>query len=312
MKSNAVFNPVLSALFNAYFINPGDYVGLDIAPIFRTGEQSANYPVFGRENFVNMPTLKPRAPGTPYPRSVPSLSDDKYSTKNYGHETPVPDENRKKYAKQIDADNAAVKRNAQTILVNHELRVRALVKSAAVTHRATPAAKWDDYANSDPIADVKAARRVIDVEGGIAPNLLTLTPTVVDKLALHPKIRALYPTHNGPITTEMLRVAFEIERVRIAAAKVNTAADGQALSIGYLWGDDIILSVSENSQDLESPNAARTFLWTEESGGDDAGSRIETYREDNIKSDVHRSEHHTDEKLTGPDFIYLLESVLTA
>jgi hypothetical protein len=310
MKSNAVFNPVLSALFNGYFLNPADYVGLQIAPIFRTGEQSADYPVFGRENFVNLPTLKSRAPGTPFQRSVPSISGDQYATKNYGHETPVADETRKKYAKQIDADQAAIKRNADTILINHEIRVHTLVKSAAVTHRATPSAKWDNYSTSDPLADVKAAMRVIDIEGGHVPSLLTLSQAVADKLALHPKIRALYPTYNGPITEEMLRVAFEIERVAIARAKVNTAADGQALSIGYLWGDDVVLSVSKDSQDLEEPNAARTFLWSEESGGDAAGSKIETYREDPIKSDVHRSEHHTDEKLTGPDLIYLLEDVL--
>lgn len=311
MKSTATFNPVISSLFNGYFVNPDGFVGLKLAPIFRTGEQSATYPVFDRENFVNVPTLRERAPGTPFQRSVPRISDDKYSTKNYGHETPVADETRKKYAKQIDADRAGIRRNAHTILVNHEIRVHALYTGPSVTHRASPASKWDDYQNSDPIGDVKAARRVIDVEGGLVPNTLTISQTVADRLTLHPKIRQLFPTHNGPVTEQMLQVAFEIQRVLIAGGKVNTAAEGQALNIDYLWGDLAILSVSVDNGDLEEPNAARTFLWTEESGGDVAGSFVETYRDETIKSDVHRSYHHTDEKITGKDLIYLLEDVLS-
>ncbi|MDR1279340.1 MAG: major capsid protein [Opitutaceae bacterium] len=310
MKSTATFNPVLTALFNGYFVKPEDFVGLKLAPLFRTAEQSATYPVFGRENLLNVPTLRQRAPGTPYQRSVPSISDDKYATKDYGHEVPVADETRKKYAKQIDADRAAIRRNAHTILVNHETRVHDLITGPGVTHRASPATKWDVYATSDPLADVKAAVRVIDIESGLRPNTLTLSRTVADKLTLHPKIRQLFPTYNGPITEEMLRTAFEIERVLIAGGKTNTAAEGRTMSINYLWGDDVVLSVSDDTQDLEAPNAARTFLWTEESGGDVAGSYVETYRDETIKSDVHRTNHHTDEKLTGKDFIYLLEDVL--
>ncbi|EIP99458.1 hypothetical protein OpiT1DRAFT_03975 [Opitutaceae bacterium TAV1] len=312
MKTNATFNPVLTTLFNGYFDNPEGFVGLRLAPLFRTGEQSASYPVFDRENFVNIPKLRQRAPGTPFQRGTVSFSDDKYATKNYGHESPVADEVRKKYAKQIDADQAAIKKNARVILFNHEFRVHDLVTGPDVTHRATPAVKWDTYGNnaSDPIGDVKAARAVIDIEGGLMPNTLTLGRTVADKLTLHPKIRQLFPTHNGPITEQMLQVAFEIPRVIIAGGKTNTAAEGQAMSIEYLWGDDVILSVSTDSQDLEEPNAARTFLWTEESGGDEVGSYVETYRQETVKSDIHRSYHHTDEKLTGKDLIYLLENVL--
>ncbi|MDR0353947.1 MAG: major capsid protein [Opitutaceae bacterium] len=311
MKTDAVFNPVLTSLFNTYFQEPDAFIGLKLAPIFRTAEQSASYPVFDRENLLNIPTLRQRAPATPFQRSTFKFSDDKYATKNYGHESPVADETRKKYAKQIDADRVAVKRNANIILINHEIRVHDLITGPSVTHRAAPVKKWDVYAESDPLADVKAARRVIDLESGLTPNTLTLSRMVADKLTLHPKIRALFPTYNGPITEQMLQTAFEIPRVLIAGGKTNTAAEGQALNIGYLWGSDVVLSVSTDSQDLEEPNAARTFLWTEESGGDAAGSYVESYREENIKADVHRSVHHTDEKLTGPDFIYLLESVLS-
>jgi hypothetical protein len=312
MKSSATFNPVLSALFNQFFVNPAGFVGVRLAPIFTTGEISASYPVFGKANLVNVPTLRVRAPGTPFQRSTGSISDDQYACRNYGHETPVADEIRKKYAMQIDADRAALRRNAHTILVNHEQRVAALLSGGGVAN-STPTVKWDVFATSDPLADVKAAKAVIWSATGLEPNTMTVPKLVADKLSLHPKVRALYPQYNGPITQEMLRVAFEVEKLYIASGVVNTANEGQAISIGSIWANNVILSVSNEGQDLELPNAARTFLWSApgESGGGEAGSYIETYRDDTIKADVHRSLHSTDEKLCGPDFVYRLSSVLT-
>lgn len=312
MKSSATFNPVLSALFVGFFSNPTGFVGLRVAPLFNTGEISSTYPVFGKKNLVNAPKLKKRAPGTPFQRSTGEISDDNYACSQFGHETPVADETRLKYAKQIDCDRAALRRNANTILVNHEQRVAALYAGGGITN-STPSVKWDVFATSDPIGDVKAAATVIWINTGLRPNTLTMSQLVADKLSLHPKVRALFPQYNGTISTEMLRVAFEIEKINIAGGVVNSANEGAAVSLASIWGNNVILSVSNEGQDLELPNAARTFLWAApgQSGGGDVSSFIETYRDDTIKSDVHRSLHSTDEKLCGADFVYRLNNVLT-
>ena len=51
-------------------------------------------------------------------------------------------------------------------------------------------------------------------------------------------------------------------------------------------------------------NFMRSFCWTEETGPD--GVLVETYREDSIKSDVHRAQHWTDEKVVGNDLGYAI------
>lgn len=311
MKSSASFNPVLSAMFSAFLADYTGFVGLALAPIFSTAEQAATYPVFPAGNFTDVPVLKQRAPGTGFQRSVPNVSDDLYGCKNYGHETPVADENRRKYAKQIDADRAAMRRNAHVILFNHEVRVHTLFHSGSVAS-SSPGTKWDDP-DSDPIADVKAVAQIIRAATGMRPNLLMIPEVVKDKLSVHPKIRAVFPQYNGDIGVEQLRIAFGIAQIKIAGAVQNTANEGQAATLADLWTDDVVLSVSNQGQDLELPNAARTFHWSAagESGGGDAGSFVETYRDDTIKSDVHRSLHHTDEKITGSGFAYMLTNVLT-
>lgn len=314
MKSNVTRNPALTATFNKFVASAAGFVGLRLAPLFKTGQQAAFYYVFDRENFLNIPRLSARAPGTPYGRTVMKLSDATYGCKNYGHEVPVADEEREKYAVAFDADQAAIRRNGHIILFNHEVRVKTLVDGAGVP-TSNVGVKWDAYANaaSDPIGDVKAAKRVIQVNCGIAPNTLVMSQQVYDVLTEHPKLKAIYTNTDGPLTREQVRKAFEVENLEIAGAVENIANEGQALNPAYLWGDNVYLAVTNQSQDLQAPNLARTFQWNVAGmgGGGEVGSLVESYREDAVDADIHRIKHHTDERLVGAEMGYRLGDVLT-
>lgn len=313
MKSNVTFNPALTATFNKFVTQATGFVGLRLAPLFRSGLQATNYYVFDRENMLNIPRLEARAPGTPYHRQTMKLSGDAFSCKNYGTEIPVADEEREKYAVAFDADQAAIRRNGHIILFNHEIRVKTLFDSNGVPN-STPAVKWDAYANaaSDPVGDIKAAKRVIHVNCGIEPNTLALSKLVYDVLTEHPKIKGLYENTDGPLTREQLRKAFEVDNLEVAGAVENVANEGQALNPAYLWADNVYLAVSTQSQDLQAPNAARTFHWAMRggSGSGEVGSIVESYRSDEVDADIHRVKHHTDEKLTGAEMSYRLNDVL--
>jgi hypothetical protein len=309
MKSNVTFNPVLAATFRKFLTAAEGLVGRVIAPIFNTGEQSANYYVFDAANTLNTPRLKPRAPGDTFSRSAMVLSGDFYNCKHYGHETPVPDEFRKKYASAFDADRAAIERNAQIIMINHELRVKELVDGAAITS-STPAIKWDAYttAGGDPVGDIATAKEVVRTQCGIRPNTLVVSETVYQKLRFHPAIRkTFYGNTDGVVTKEMLRAIFEVDTFAVAGAVQNMAAEGQAISPADIWGDNALLCVSASVPALDAPSAFRTFVWN---GGGDAGTTVETYREDARDCDIHRSKHHTDEKLTGAEMAYRFTDVL--
>lgn len=314
MKSSVSFNPVLAATFNKFVLNAAGFVGLRLAPLFRSGEQATNYYVFDRENMLNIPRLTARAPGTPYQRHGMRLSGDAYSCKNYGSEVPVADEERAKYAVAFDADKAAITRNGLVILFNHEIRVKTLFDSGGVPN-STPAVKWDAYSNaaSDPVGDVKAAKRVIAVNCGIEPKTLAMSKVVYDALTEHPKIKGLYTNTDGPISRDQLRKAFEVDNLEVAGAVENIANEGQALNPAYLWGDNVYLAVTNPTQDMQAPNAARTFHWAVAggSGSGEVGSIVESYRSDEVDADIHRIKHFTDEKLTGAEMSYRLNDTLT-
>jgi hypothetical protein len=135
MKSTATANPVMTGHAVEFMRNPMGFVALLLFPAFSSAEQSAQYYKWLKGNSLNIPQNIQHAPGTPFSRSMPSISDDTYVCKDYGHETPVPDEIRKKYKNRINADIAAVRRNIEIIKVNHELRVKTLATSGAVPTR---------------------------------------------------------------------------------------------------------------------------------------------------------------------------------
>ncbi|MDR0536181.1 MAG: major capsid protein [Puniceicoccales bacterium] len=308
MKSNAVSNPVLSGIFRKSILDSAGFAAATLAPRFSVGEQAANYYVSGAANVLNVPTLKPRAPGAAFQRSTFSLSDDTYNCRNYGHESPVPREVRAKYGNAFDADKEAIERNASIILLNWEIRVQKLATSAAVTS-ATPTAKWDDYANtaSDPVADVACAKELVRGRCGIKPNTMVLGEGVFQKLRLHPAIRKFfYGNTDGVITLEMLKAIFEVAELKVASAMINTAAEGQDLSPADIWGDDVVLAVNTpNGGGLTNPGAFRTFAW--EANGIPS---VSTYYDDATASDIHQTQHSTDEKITAPEMATRIADVL--
>lgn len=309
--SSATANPVLTATLTKFVLEQSGLVGQLIAPLFLTGQQSAKYYVFDKENFVSIPTGLERAPSTPYQRTNLKLSDDSYSCVNRGIEVPVDDEERAKYRDAFSADEAAMRRARNVMIINHERRVKTLATAAGVPNSSASNA-WDAYdnADSDPVGDTDVIKEVVRTGSGLVVNLMVISVTVFNALKEHPKILdKIKYSQRGVVTREILQEVFGIPQIAIAGAVENTAADGQTATLADIWGDKVFFGHVEPSSDLQAPNFARTFVWTAQSGPD--GVLVESYREDNIQSDIHRAKQHTDEKMTGSELGYWLDSVLT-
>ena len=309
MKSNVVFNPVLTMTAQKFMQASTAFVGRRIFPMFYTGLQAANYYVFDRENMLNVPTDIARGPSSAYKRQVMKLSGDSYNCQNYGIEEPIDDTERAKYASGLDADNAAVRRGVNTILINHELRVRDKIYNDATIPNSTPTTKWDD-ANSTPIQDVRAAKESIHTNCGLEANKMLINRATYNVLCDHPQIldRIKY-SERGIVTEALLASLFGVEEVMVAGGITNNAAEGLPLNPAAMWGPNVIIAHVEAAQDLSAPNFGRTFAWSQFSGAD--GLQTQSYREDGIDSDIHRVRQFCDEKMVGAECGYTLTSVLT-
>lgn len=305
--SSATANPVLSGLFQKFLRSAEGFVGRVLAPINRTGEQTAKYYVWDAENLLSVPRLKARAPGAPYPRVEGKLSDDSFFAQNWGVEEKVPDEHIKKYGSRFSAQQAAIRRVKNIVTVNHELRVKDLYDGGTVPN-STVSTKWD-AGGSDPIGDVDTGKAAIRSASGMNPNTLVLSQTVFDVLKVNSAILAKFQNvERAILTPELLQAIFGVPRVVIAGQMIDGAADGQAVNPAEIWGDSVYLAYIDPTDDIQAPSAAKTLLWTAW-GSEDA--MVESYYERNIKSEIERCEHYTDEKLSSASMAYRLDDVLT-
>ena len=277
--------------------------------MFLTAGKAATDYGFDAENVLGVPTNIRRGPSAPYARTTTKLSSDLYGTQEYGIEVPVDDKTRKKYAKAINADKAAVMRGSATIMINHELRVKAAVSAAGVSH-ATVVTKWDQ-AGSTPIQDVDMAKEYIHAQTGMEANYMQVNRDTFNVLKEHPVIlEKIKYTQRGIVTTDILAAVFGVEQFVVAGSLQATNNEGQTLTPAAIWGDSTLIAVVNPSDDMEAPNFGRTFGWTGEVGPD--GALVESYRDDPVRSDVHRVRQDTAEKIVGPACAFRLDDCLAA
>lgn len=307
MQSNATLNPILSTVAGEFMRDMNGYVGFKLFPVFNAGDPSGDYYVFPRGNALNLPRNIRHSPGAPFSRSLQKVSDDNYACKDAGHEEPVPDTIRRKYANRFDADKAATKRLTDIIKLNHELRVKDLIDAASLED-ATPTIKWNEP-DSDPRADVNAAKEYLRLNCGLRPNLMVISEPVRLFLEGHPAIMKFYSeTTPGLLPLAKLAAFFNVGEIAVAEQVINTANEGQALTPADIWDDTVILARVDSSQDLMVPSFGRTFNWSEMGAAD--GTQIFTYRDEPVESTVHRVRHFTDEKIVAAHAAYRLENVL--
>jgi hypothetical protein len=220
----------------------------------------------------------------------------------------VSDEENGKYARKGAAEEVATRRAETIILVNHELRVKAKATSADVP-KASPAVKWDDAA-SNPMDDVKAARKAVFDGCGFDANVMVVGREVFEalksNLAIKDRIKISDKDSRWP---QLLGVLFDVEQFVVAKARVNLAQEGQALDMGLVWGDSVILAHVDTLEDFKAVSFGRTFIHGDEKNP--LGVTVEVYRQENISSNVVRAEQMTDEKLTAPAAGFHLEDVLS-
>jgi len=311
---------------NQFMRDPAGFVAGRLFPPFAAALQAANSYLFSASELAQVASLTRRGPGSAYQRIKRTLSNDSYACEDYGIEAPVPDEDRKKYAAFFDADISAIRQIVDTLRVNLEQRVYAQVTAASVPTAAV-AVPWDDGA-SNPRADVDAAREHIRAQIGLLANVLVITQPMLNVLAIHPRLQDVFKYTVGGVLDEMrLAAYFSVDKVLIARNVVATNNEGEAFTPADIWGNVACIAHVNDAQDLLVPNFGRVFYWTAftseitpPTGGTGPGmfaggggpelAQVFSYRDETVKSDIHRSEHYVNEKLTAPLAGFTLTNVI--
>jgi hypothetical protein len=320
-SSNATVRADLAAFFEFDLeMEKREYIGTKVLPVVDTQLQGDNPGKVPLEALLQeVDTL--RSSGGKYNRGSWEFERFSYATQENGWEEPVDERDRKRYQDLLQIQQIAYSRATNFIMKNHEKRCADLVFNATTWNGASLTTavgnEWDDAPNATPIVDVKAARLKVYEGSGLWPNALVINKKVFHNLQQSEEIidrinsaGAGSASKPSDITAAMLAAVFDLEFVLVGGGSKNGAKKGQTALPTQIWSDEYAMVCRvATSVDMREPCIGRTFHWSED--GSQIGGAVEEYYSDEIRADIIRVRHDTDEVIMYPQAGHLLSNITT-
>jgi len=293
------------------------FIGHQVMAFQDVAKQSGKFGIIPVEQLLQAKDTN-RSPGGSYGRGNWKFEPGSYATEEHGWEEPVDDNEAAMYSDYFDAEVISTQRAQRIVIENQEKRVASMVFNATTyaSQKTAITNEWDDAASATPISDVEAAVQACWANSGLWPNAMVINRKVfrnlrncaqiIDRL----KYQGFQDVRAEKITSAALAAVFDIPNVLIAGGAKNTANEGAALAISQIWSDEYcwIGRIAE-SQDFREPCVGRLFHWTGD--GSEQNGRVETYRDETVRSDIVRVRHQVDEVSIMTACNWLLENITT-
>lgn len=313
-RSTATSRPDLGGVFEE--IGPEalreGYVGLRVFPELVVASQSGVFKrVTAASRYASVDTT--RANGGGYNRSLWQFEEDFYYTRENGIEEPIDEREERIYGDYFEAEVFAVERGRYALMSHWEKVIHdTLVAAVPSDARRVAAAPWSDSIAARPINDVQAMKRRLR-EKGILANQLVInhddflnirnSEQVIDRIAGQ---GAGAPSTPEDINAQALARLFSIDEVVVASALANTANIARKAVFEDIWTQGtVIMHQVARGRDLRVPCSGRLIHWRGD--GSDIDGMIETYREEDTRSDIVRIRNEAEAKIMHAEAIQSLD-----
>lgn len=231
------FTPDVERTAIALAYRPEGLIADRVLPRTKVAKRNFTYTVFNRESLMKIPDTrigrKSQANEVEFGSSEVECHVDPYGLK-----TVVPTDDDRNAPATCRPSDTAVLSLTGLIHLGREKRVADTVFNAATygsnTNALSGTGRWSDYANSSPIADLKAARDACVRK----PNKLVLGQSVWSALSTHPQIvQAIYGvTSQGIVSKEAVAQMLGVEEIIVGDSWHDDAPKGKGANRTYLWG----------------------------------------------------------------------------
>ena len=273
----------------AYLQDAANFIADKVFPIIPVKRQSDVYYQYNKGDFMRDEAQLRGSATESAGGDYGVEAQDPYYCRKHAFHTDVTEEQRSNYDEPLDADTDATDFVTQKMLIRREVEWASKFfktgvwgkelegddTAAAATEGANEKITYFNKPTSDPIGVLTTAGVEMASETSYKPNTLVLSPYVFNALKNHEDIldRIKY-TQKGIVTTDLLATLFEVDRVFVAWAVVNSAAKGAEDNVGFIMGKHALLCYSNPSPALKKPSAGYIFAWTGLKGSGAYGNRI--------------------------------------
>jgi hypothetical protein len=175
--------------------------------------------------------------------------------------------------------------------------------------------EWDDSSAATPIDNVEFAIQKVYDNSGLWANALIVNQKVFRNLRNADQIierinsaGAGNASKPSDISAEMLAAALGLDMVIVAGATRNSAKEGQAFAPTQIWSDEYAMVARiATGVDMREPCVGRTLHWAAD--GSSIGGTVESYREEQSRSEIIRVRHQVQEKLLYKEAAFLLSNI---
>lgn len=272
-------------------------VGPRLFPPVTVRKQSDKYYIFGREGWLPE-SGDVRAPGA-RANEIPGLavSTDTYFCQEHALSIAVTDEERENADSPLAPDRDGTELVTSRLMLGREITQKTLATTAGNyatgnTTTLSGTAQWNDYVNSDPISDMRTAKATIHSRIFLEPTLAVIPYQVMTKLEDHPDfLERIKYSERAIFSPELLSSLLGVGSVVVPGVGFNSANEGQPVTLGYLWGKDVIFAYVPARAGLKVPAYGYEFVW--------GGQFVDRWREEARVSDLVRVRRRYDNKLTA-------------
>lgn len=216
---------------------PPELVAKRLFPVLRVEDLSGTYYKYIRDEDLEVTETVMSWHGEA-PEVSWSVDSDTYKIIPHGLKDYVSPEDQQNLDDPFDAERDTTEKLKHRLLMKYEVDVATTALTAATYPAAnvqtlSGTARWDDYANSIPISNVRDAIAAC-VED---PNLAILAKDAYDTLVDHPDIIERMKSGLAVTNVEMLQNLFDIPEIAIASGKKKVAG-----TESYIWSESMVFA----------------------------------------------------------------------
>ena len=308
----AILRADLKGVVEEAFLQSTLYIGAKAMPPLPVPNRDGQYPYI-RKTTGNLlrNEAKVRGQGSNYARIQRQWESDSYSCQEYGIEAIVDDSNRENLSRFFDLEAAETRWAYRQVQLAHELRVKTALFDRIVFTCTTSATAYtaayvvgNGVNGFDVGLDIDVCKQALQSRG---ENVVGLT--AVMSLNVFNVIRASQKLQNrvrGTISTDSqltldkqaLADALQLKDILVGAAAYDTSNQGAAsVSMSNCWPDTYIwlgtVTAPSGPSDYFSGGVGYTLFWAQDSDI----FQVESYRQEQIRSEVIRARQFTTEKV---------------
>jgi len=240
------------------------YIGLQLMPEVKVKKESDKFVLYGKTNIKTPSTLRAsKAEANRAEYTI--LGRDTYSCDEHALKDYVNDRDREYADDPLAPEMDVTEELTDLLLLDHEVLVATQVGTAANydsghSTTLTGTDQWSDYANSDPIGDVRTAIKKVLSVTGVKPNVFWMGYEVWVILQDHPDLLARTTSVGKDVTLARVAEVFGVEKVLIGEAIKDVAPSGVIGTPSFVWGKDAGVMYVTPSPGVRKVSYGYTFV----------------------------------------------------